>query len=339
MLTRIVTTFTLGLALFLCVGCSFDAVSIIDHPAQVSKGQQFEVSLYNQFQHVTNSGKISMDIIRDSLHIAVGTPAGWIVESARFYVARDWDIISTASQLSDSVAVALALRDSSIAFKSRAAAMTADAGFAAILAGKSYQAADKYNGNEIQVETDAIDSWTCFTGFTNILYTQGAPVDTLTVDTSGDTTGAVVMPVFAWVTLRAPSNARQDTLIYFSKTAAMTEDTASFDIGEMAYSAIAVGTATDLSSKTVSKEQGITVRAPTGRNRITIDLGARAHEVSALGIYSLSGALIADLSPLLRRSTGIITWDAPGGAVKSGMYVLRCRTNKGIVSQAVQVMR
>jgi hypothetical protein len=119
----------------------------------------------------------------------------------------------------------------------------------------------------------------------------------------------------------------------------MTEDTASFDIGEMAYSAIAVGAATDLSSKTVSKERGITVRAPTGRNSITIELGARAHEVSALGIYSLSGALIADLSPLLRRSTGIITWDAPGGTVKSGMYVLRCRTNKGIVSQAVQVMR
>jgi hypothetical protein len=217
--------------------------------------------------------------------------------------------------------------------------MTADAGFAAQLQGRSYQAADKTDDNPILVETDSIDSWTCFRGFTNIQYTEGTLVDTMSIDTSGDTTGVSVMPVFAWVTMKAPSNARQDTLIYFSKTAAMVEDTESLDIGEMAFSAIAVGAASVISSKTGSKMQRITVRAPVGSNQITIELGAMAHEVSTLGIYSLSGALIADLSALLHRSTGAITWNASGRVVKPGIYLLRCRTNNGIVSQPVQLVR
>ncbi|MBN1130073.1 MAG: hypothetical protein JXA71_13865, partial [Chitinispirillaceae bacterium] len=243
MTTRLASTLVAGTALLLCIGCSFDTMNIIDHPARVSEGQQFEASLYNQFIHITNGGKINMDIIRDSLHVAVGTPEGWTIESARFYVARDWDIVSLASQLDDTVALALAIRDSSIAFKARATAMNADPGFVTALAGRSYQAADKYDNNAIVVETDSIGSWTCFRGVAGIMYTRGTPVDTIMVDSTGDTTGISVMPLFAWVTLRAPASSRQDTLIYFSKTAAMPplDDSGSIDVGEMAYAAITVG--------------------------------------------------------------------------------------------------
>jgi hypothetical protein len=339
--TRIVTTLALCSALFLCIGCSFDTIRIIDHPARVSEGQQFEVSLYNQFQHLTNSGTISTDIIRDSLHVAIGAPAGWTIESARFYVARDWDIVSLASQLKDTIALALAVRDSSIAFRSRAAAMTVDAGFASVLKGRSYQATDKKDSNAIQVETDSVDSWTCFRGFTNILYTGGTTVDTISIDSTGDTTGISITPVFAWVTLRAPSSSRQDTLIYFSKTATMAalEDTTDVDIGEMSYSAIAVGAASVMTSKNVLKTRHMVVRAPVGSKNVTIDLGESARDASALGIYSLSGALIEDLSPLLRRSSAVISWNAGGERAKTGMYIVRCVTSKGMVSQTIQIVQ
>jgi hypothetical protein len=332
---------TIGVALFLCIGCSFDTSSIIDHPTKVNEGQQFEVSLYNQFQHITNGSTISMDIIRDSLHVSVGASQGWTVESARYYVARNWDIVSLASRLNDTVALALAIRDSSIAFKARATAMIADPGFAGQFSGRIYQAADQTKHDSMIVVTDSIP-WTSFRGYTNILYTQGTPVDTLSInDLTGDTTGVAVMPVFAWVTLRAPSASRQDTLFYFSKTAAMPPltDTADIDIGAMSYAAITVGTAAVIASKTVSKAQGISIRMHPRSDALFIDLGALAAQTTALGIYNLSGACIADLSHLLNRSTGVIHWNTQGKMLKQGMYLLRCKTKNGMVAKPVQLIR
>lgn len=332
---------TVGIALLLFTSCSFDTAGIIDHPSKVNEGQQFEVSLYNQFQHITNGSTITMDIIRDSLHVSVGAPQGWTVESARYYVARDWDIVTLASRLNDTVALALAIRDSSMAFKARATPMTSDPGFADLLSGRIYQAADKTKRDSIDIETDSIP-WTSFRGYTNILYTKGTPVDTLSInELTGDTIGASVMPVFAWVTLRAPTNARQDTLFYFSKTAAMPPltDTLTIDIGAMSYGAITVGTASVLASKTVSNAHGIAIRVRPGSNEIVIHLGGLTAQTTALGIYNLSGACIADLSHLLNRSTGVIHWNTQGKMLKQGMYVLRCKTKNGMVAKTVQLIR
>lgn len=334
----LVKLFVIGAGLAGFMGCSFDQTIVIEHPDRVAPAQQFDVPVYNQYVYYCNSGTFVQAVMRDSAHLAVGLPNGWTAIAANFYVARQFKVINLMNSLDDTLALYKAIRDSSLLYKSRAAAMTQDNNFTSLLAGRTYETRAWNSDDSLTVNTSSVNSWKCYRGLANLSFPQGTTVDTVMVDSLSDTIGLTVVPVFMWVTVQAKTAPGLDTLFYFSKTSKMpaVTDTGNIDIGAMVYAPVTV-LGSQVMSRPVERSNQVTIRST--KDRISINLGSYAGEAVSVKIYSLSGVLIADLSAELAAKSGAVEWNHGSSGAKSGIYIVRCATKSGMVTSSFKLVR
>jgi hypothetical protein len=323
-----------GAVLLLFVGCSVDMGEILEHPQQINPSKEFEVALVNQYALFLNSSTAAQAISRDSMHLAVGFPNGYSVVSAKCYYANGLNVLKMASAM-DTAAAEKAMADSAVIYKSRATAMQGTPQFVALLKNRSYQAKDE-NGDSMEVNTDAIKNWSAWGGRINLAIPAGTPADTSLI-TEGMAVSVISKSVFIWVTLKAKSTAGQDTLYYYTKTAALI-DTATIDAGSIVYAPLKVTTAGTKPAYPSKQETAALSVWTTGGENVVVNFKAVYREALALEVFNISGMRVADLSAMLPGSNGTVTWSARRGAVKPGMYILRLKTRNGVVSTPLKVM-
>lgn len=78
--------------IFFFIGCSIDSAQVVFCPEEVRPEGSANVILFHAFNFIDTSANISVQVNRDSLHLLVGMPEGWSVESASFVVIRNFSL-------------------------------------------------------------------------------------------------------------------------------------------------------------------------------------------------------------------------------------------------------
>lgn len=322
----------------LFIGCSVDSVQIIEHPKHVNPSAQFEVSLVNQYALILNGASVPQSVNRDSLHLAIGLPSGYSVVAAKYYFANALSVLKLATKM-DSATAEQAVKDSTALYKSRALVMQNTPQFVTNLKHRTYMAKNEDEDDSMKVNTDAVVNWSAWGGKVSIAIPSGTLADT-SLDTMGMSLGVISKSVFIWLTLTAKNSLGQDTLLYFTKTAAMPalSDTANTDIGEIKYAPLSI---TNSGIKlTVSPKQDHSTLSGSwnpGSGRLVIQFRAICKDAIALEVFNVSGKKVADLSPALFGSNGFISWNIKNSAAQAGLYILRLKTRNGSISTTVSV--
>jgi len=324
----------------LFIGCSMDVGEVLEHPKQVAPSAQFEVSMLDQYLMILNGSTVSGSVVRDSIHLAVGLPAGYSVVAAKYYFPNNLKPLKMASAM-DSVAAIQAIKDSASVYKSRASAMQSTPQFVGILKHRSYSAANPNDTVSITVNTDSVKNWSAWGGTVNITIPAGAAADTM-VDTMGMTLGIISRPVFVWITLMSKNIAGPDTLYYFSKTAAMPalSDTANVDKGQITYVPLIVtNSGIRFADQSKKDSRAVSVFSYPGGDKVVINFPARYKEATGLEVFAVSGMKVADLSSALSGSNGSFTWSIKNSRVQPGLYFVRLKSREGIISTPLRILK
>jgi len=237
-------------ALAVLVGCSgFDSTQVLMHPEEVKPAETFDVAFVNIYTYLNNDTIVTTNITRDSLHVLVGMPEGWSVESAAMVVADD---ITTSEMmaLQDNMSDPQVIMPLLLKYQNKVVMLTADAGLVTQFTGDSMLAHDRTNTDEIMVTSTGVPQWKGFGGAVNILIENGSKPDTvIPIDsmlelagasgTLDDSTAAMIesmktnpmmpknigmtmIPVIVLLKVKAGTVEGTDTLYYFSKTGSMT---------------------------------------------------------------------------------------------------------------------
>jgi len=359
-------------ALVVLVGCSgFDTNQVIIHPEQVKPSTSFNVALVNIYTYLSMDSVLTADVKRDSLHLLVGLPASWNVESATMVVADDMtttQLIGMQENALDQQALAALL----IKYASKMVTLPANALLAAKVSGDTIAAHDQASGAEIPVAIDDVSQWKGFSAPVNILLAAGSKPDTMIAmdsitglagseDTSlSDITssglmpeevGVTMIPVIVLLNVKAGPGEGTDTLYYFSKTGAMNppasaisallpdaeskEQLAAMEAGSMSFVPITVSAAAavagDRATDTRAKVTAVSNRID---GSVVFELGTFSTEKSLISIYSLQGSLVASVAPQAQTSV----WngcDLRGNRLPAGAYV--ARIGRGASSQSLRV--
>lgn len=369
---KVVQTAICTCALAVLIGCSgFDTNQVLMHPEQVKPSASFNVALVNIYTYLSMDSVIAADVKRDSLHLLVGLPESWSVESAFMVVADDMTTTQLLA-LQDNVLDQTMLAGLLLKYQSRVVTLPVDGALASQISGDSISAHDRASGDEIMVKSDAVNMWKGFSAPVNILLAAGSKPDTmialdtiLGVAAQGDTAmaeltanplapemvGINMIPVIVFLTVKSGTVERDDTLYYFSKTGAMNPPAsalgtalpdqesaaqlAALEAGSMTFVPIAVSnTAAVAGGRRIAP--GATVSAASNRRQGTVsfDLGSLDPEQSLISIYSLRGALIASITPQAQMAL----WDGNdlhGHRLPAGAYV--ARIGRGAHSQSLRV--
>jgi hypothetical protein len=295
--------------------------------------------MLNQYLVVFSGTSLTQNVNRDSIHLAVGTPDGYSVVSAKYYYANNLNILKLASKM-DSAAAEQAAKDSANVYKSRATVMQNSPAFTDILKHRTYVASNADDTMTITVNTDVVKNWSSWDGKINITIPQGTAPDT-TMDTMGMPLGIISKSVFVWITLKAKSAMGLDTLLYFTKTGSMpvASDTANLDIGQIMYAPLKVTNSGVRLTEQIKKDNGgFSAYSYPGGEKVIINFPAFYKEATGLEVFTVSGMKIADLTSAIAGSNGSVAWSTKNSAVKPGLYILRIKSMKGIFSTTVRVL-
>jgi hypothetical protein len=336
------------------IGCAVDGVQVISHPDQVTPGGQFEASLASFVMLMSNGSTMLMGVERDSIHVALGLPAGWSVVSAGYYAALDLHLAQAMNDIQDTAAVQdsmiALLIDSLPVYATRQTPLTPDQGMAAYFTGRTRDAAGPDSSATITVDLDAVDQWLTYSGPLGISYPTGTEMDAVfPLDSSInlgvltiDSLGIAIVPVFLFLEIAAGTDPGIDTLYYFAKSAAMPDpaapDSGQIDLGSLVYYPIDVSTSGISRSALNRVSDGMLgIDAKPGAVEITVATGRDG--AARADIYTLHGELV-------RRFTGHgeavrFVWegaDSRGRHRPSGTYVLKTQSAKGGVSRSFQLL-
>jgi hypothetical protein len=186
-------------------------------------------------------------------------------------------------------------------------------------------------GPRFNLNADTVPVWVGFGGRIDVLVPAGQAADTIL-----DTTAFKALPVYLYLTIKAPAVDTSVRLIFFSKTGKL--DTNGFggganqDRGGLVYRPITVGSPVALPPQTLrparSGRGGLShARHARGQHVFTLP-GAALEAVAAgsrLEVRSSGGAILRSWTGDAFRGTARFTWDGrdqSGRDLPSGRYVL-----------------
>jgi hypothetical protein len=313
------------------IGCSIDSTDIIEHPISALPGAQFSVSVADMYVLLSNSKLLTQAVQRDSLHMAAGLPAGWSVQSIKFYAATGFKLTKYMGTGFDTTELLKLFMDSLAVYKTRAVAMATDAGAPAYLRANTFDA-DDTAGNTITINGDSVAQWLAYKGLINFNFPVGTVMDTAMPSTDTtlgiDTIGMKLIPIFIFATIKASTVLGVTNLFYYTKTGPVGTD--SLDPGSMAYATIFI------SSSHV--ERGLGANQASGYLEVVsnpfisgnlIYFKTAAANQSKLSIYSTGGQLVQTIP----ASSNTILWDktnSSGMRVVPGSYIVKLEDANGI---------
>ncbi len=365
-----------GTALFgVLIGCSgVDSTQVLVHPDSLVTSQTVDVAIVNLYTYFDTAGSVlSQDITRDSLHLMVGMPASWEVSGVKAAVVNDMNtsaLLALQGNLVDAQSAAALLAQ----YEASATALAADDGVPASLVGDTVTARSGTGDGAIEVAVDDLAQARGFSGPVNITIAKGSNADTTLafdsmiafVGESGmvpdstmesanallnypllskpDSVGIVTVPVIIFMKLTAGPEVGDDTLVYFTKTAAMDQapspilatiallspETApmlsGIESGDMIFMPVSVldesGTVQGQSRPSYA---GVHITSDGVAGTVRIGMGSAPVNGTVVSVYSLQGALVTTLGAAQAVPGGFI-WrgtDQSGRSVNDGTYVFR----------------
>lgn len=237
-------------------GCSLDMPAVISYPEEVKPEKSTNVMLSNSFVFFDTSEVRSIGVTRDSIHLLIGMPSSWSVESASCVVLKDFNIndyysMIAGENLVDSQTVK-ELEDL-IPPSSEFIPMSKDENLISFIKNKELVAYSPSQDESLSVAINNIPKWEGFSAPVNIVLEKGKRND-LVIGTDSfasasgssdeisglkppflgkvkikkqtpnfDSMGITMVPVIISVNLKAGKEESKDTIFYFTKTAAMNE--------------------------------------------------------------------------------------------------------------------
>jgi hypothetical protein len=237
-------------------GCSIDRLHPIDHPSSAQPGDTITVTLANYFVLATMP-TIHGEFTRDSVHFAMGLPAGWSVAAMDYYVADGMRLntielpTDPATGAVDTAALSALFRDSLEVYDQRRQAMSADQGLADFMQAQHMTITLDTLGTTMTLDGDSVGQWLGYGAVAGIAISEPDTLISLS-DTSSvwsqyvsadsldqssqfgvDSVGLSAIPVFVQARLVVGEMVGSHTLIYYCKTGPLPEDLAPADSGEM----------------------------------------------------------------------------------------------------------
>jgi hypothetical protein len=353
----LLNTVCLFLAAVLFWGCSIDGVVILEHPDRAQTGETITVELADIFVYISNSSMIAQSIIRDSIHAAVGLPAGgYSVVSMKSYAAVhfrpfshfDPQTFDSVSQNNDDT-LAIILRDSLSVFKTRMTPMNIDAGMTGFFVNRDFSAELPQQDTSIDINSDSVFSWHTFSNIAGISIPTGTRAD-ITVENTDtslgwDSISYTMIPVYITAEIKVGTNDAHDTLFYYTKTDSVTipdSGTITVDIGSMAGYIIAVGAADIMSDRISLQNSDIRLSAYPNPFTTSVNLSLEMRTAKSeqrnmqVGIYDAAGRLVWSHPPKADRTSHV--WDGTnnlGHRVNPGTYVVRARSGQNTVTKTI----
>jgi hypothetical protein len=343
---KCVRPLALGLVAAALAGCTLDSVIVLKHPASVPKGGTFAVGAVDLILDVTGSQTPPDSIFRDSIHVGVGLPAGWEVLSAKACAAPHFRPAKASINNLDTNLRNQLLLDTLGACEARAFALSEDAGVRPFLLGRNIRvsASPESLGTRFNLRPDTVPRWMGFSGRIEVRVPAGQAADTVVADTSlaEDTTALKVLPVYVYLTLKAPEADTTVRLLYFSKTGPL--DTAGIgdgtnqDRGSLVYRPITVGGPVALRSRPARAGlAGLShFRFSSGHHVLSLPAAAAGpgsgEAWSRLEVRGSGGAVVRSWPAEALRGGASIVWDGTdqgGRALPSSRYVLILSGSRG----------
>lgn len=306
-------------------GCTVDTLIIIKQPAVAGQGETFVVGAVDFIWDMDSASKAPDSISRDSVHVGVGLPAGWEVISAKACPAPHFRPLKASINKLDTNLRNQLIADTLAACESRAFALGADSGVRAMLKGRTFRgvpASPETLGKPDSVVVDKVAHWFGFGGRIDVFVPAGQPADTITNDQA-----AKALPVYIYLTLKAPLHDTGARIVYYSKTGPL--DTTAYrtasnrDRGSMVYRPIRLVPPTAARPRPASPGRDFSVLRSAG-GAVHISLPAASGAGRVLELRSSSGALLRSW-PAASLAAGQVQWDgtdAAGRAMPAGRYVL-----------------
>lgn len=306
-------------------GCTVDTLVVIRQPAVAGHGETFVVGAVDFIWDMDSASKAPDSVRRDSVHVGVGLPAGWEVISAKACPAPHFRPLKASINRLDTNLRNQLIADTLAACESRAFALGPDSGVRVMLKGRTFRgvpASPETLGKPDSVVVDKVPHWFGFGGRIDVFVPAGQPADTIASDQA-----VKAIPVYLYLTLKAPPQDTGARIIYYSKTGSL--DTNAFktstnrDRGSMVYRPIRLTPPTVARPRPASPAQGFSVlRSPEGS--LHISLPAPSGSWRGLELRSSTGARLRSW-PAAALSSGQILWDgadAAGRALPAGRYLL-----------------
>jgi hypothetical protein len=341
----------LGLLAAFQAGCTLDSVIVLKHPSSVPGGSTFAVGAVDIILDVTASSLAADSVFRDSIHVGVGLPAGWEVLSAKVCAAPHFRPAKASVNHLDTNLRNQLLLDTLGACESRAVDLAEDAGVRNFLLGRSIRvnASPDSLGPRFNLRTDTVPTWVGFGGRIDVRVPAGQAADTIL-----DTTAFKALPVYVYLTIKAPATDTTVRLLYFSKTGKL--DTNGFggganqDRGGLVYRPVTVGSPVSLPSR-APRAAGYAGAGPDGLSHIRLSEGhhvltmpapaARAAG-SRLEVRGSDGAVLRSWTGEALRDAAWIPWDGKdrtGRTLPSGRYVLVLLDDGRILARPFPLLR
>jgi len=342
-------------------GCAVDSMDVIEHPSAVSPGHQFEATLGNTVMFISPGRLLLKEVKRDSIHFAVGMPNGWSVVSAGYVLAEDLKLIdelgaftvdSTGELDSADAAKALLLLKAKVnSYKSQMKSLQTNTAILSVLENMDIDAELYGIGNdddsEIEVNYDSVDQWFGFSGHIGLSQAQYSEMDTVVwiPDTSGeseiDSIGMSAVPVFLYLTIKAPMEMGDDTLYYYTKTGSMRIDTSELglDAGMMKYVPIKVSTVGTIAGTMVKRTTSGLSILQRQNGAIDISTADKRFIGSKGAIYTMRGTLVREFT---LSADGLFSWDRKdrsGKAVSLNTYVIRLGASGNVKTGTTTLMK
>lgn len=337
-----------GVALVLGA-CTLDSLIILEQPAEVRKGESFQVGAVDIILDVGPASSPADSISRDSVHVGLGLPAGWEAVSAKACPAPHFHPASAAVNQLDTNLRNRLLHDSLAACESRAVDLVPDPGIQDFLRGRTLRvrASPDSLGRFFDLDVDTVPQWFGFSGRIDVSVPAGAPADTIL-----DSLAFKALPVFILLTLKAPDREEAGRLLYFSKTGrldtAAYSDPANQDRGALVYRPVQVVSPTSTRDGSASPAMGGAAglrlaRMPDGGYRLSLPPSAASPSAPwrSLELRHASGALLRAW-PVHGLPGPSLSWDGRdlhGRPLGTGLYVLALTGPGGRLAAPFVVLR
>lgn len=336
--SAVAAAFVAGLA-----GCTLDSLNLLEHPASVGPGETFSAGAVNIILDISAADTAADSIFRDSIHVGVGLPSGWTVESAKVCPAPHFRPARASVNGLDTNERNALLLDTLDACAGRSVPLYPDSGIRAFLVGRNHRvaASPESLGGSFTVRPDTVPAWFGFSGRIEVAVPAGAPPDTILDSTYSplltEPTAFKALPVYVYFTLKAGQRDTSVRVLYFSKTGPLDttgiRSSSNFDKGALVYRPLRV----ESSVSTARRPAGAGFRWASGGpsirqvapGRLALSLPPAPSGVPVRGgleILSAAGVRLRAWSPASLGGAGAVEWDgsdARGRPLPAGRYLLR----------------
>ncbi len=357
------------------IGCSgFDSNAILHHPEEVLPGGTMDAVLLNLYVYLTGESEVTESVVRDSLHLLVGTPETWEVTGAKMAVAGEMKTGQLLSFFGNELEPGN-MESLIVGSVSAAGEMSGDPSMAESFTGRTITAkGHNAENSDLEIDIDEVSAWKGFSAPVNITLAKGDRADTVIaldsllawLESGGlvesasslknplapDSIGITIVPVLIFVSLKAAGTEGIDTLYYFSKTASMgsspnpllgqlSPEYADLELGDMTYAPVRVSSTIHVRSGRDHVAASLVSATPDPfSGTVSIDLTGLDLTAVEVGIFALNGAPLCRLVPDAGEARAV--WngrDRRGNTVRPGTYVIRIQDGDRAVSRSVRLMR